>query len=135
MITDELVLLAKHDNELMAVLAHEIGHVVNRHALRRLLQDSTTALIIASITGDVTSVTALSATLPTMLIEAKYSRDFEREADQFALRQLRENDIEPRYFADILLRLQAQHPDAGDVFGYLSSHPATQERVKSFRPQ
>jgi len=33
--------------------------------------------IIASVTGDVTSITALSAALPTMLLEAQYSRAFE----------------------------------------------------------
>lgn len=132
-LTDELVLLAEHENELVAILAHEIGHVVHRHALRRLLQDSATVLIVASITGDVTSITALSATLPTLLIEAKYSRDFEREADQFALAYLRESDIKPKHFADILLRLEKERSGGSETFDYLSSHPATKERVGAFQ--
>ena len=77
-VTDELVLLAEHEEELIAVLAHEIGHVMNRHTLRRLLQNSAAALVIASLTGDVTSLTALSAGMPTLLLETKYSRAFEQ---------------------------------------------------------
>ena len=80
-LTDELVLLAEHPHEISSVLAHEVGHIQHRHALRSLLQNSAVVLLIASVTGDVTSITALSATLPTMLLEAQYSRAFETEAD------------------------------------------------------
>lgn len=132
-LTDELVQLAEHQNELVAVLVHEFGHVVHRHALRRLLQNSAVVLIIVSITGDVASLTSLSAALPTMLAEAKYSRDFEREADQFALRYLREHNIRLGYFADILLRLERDRPSGSGVHDYLASHPATTERVKLFQ--
>ncbi len=132
-ITDELVRLSKHRNELVAVLAHELGHVVHRHALRRLLQDSATVLIIAAITGDATSITSLSATVPTVLVETKYSRDFEREADKFALGYLQENGISPRTFADILLRLGQGRAGDRDIPDFLSSHPGTRERIKAFQ--
>lgn len=132
-ITDELVQLAENDNEILAVMAHEVGHVVHRHQLRRLLQDSITVLIIASIVGDVASLASLSAALPTLMIEAKYSRDFEREADQFALRYLRDNNIRSHHFADILLRMEQQRPSLGLGGGYLSSHPATKERAELFQ--
>jgi Zn-dependent protease with chaperone function len=132
-VTDELVGLAENDNEILAVLAHEVGHVVHRHQLRRLLQDSVTILIIASIAGDVTSLTSLSATLPALIIETKYSRDFEREADQFTLRYLRDNNIRLHHFADILLRLEKERPSSGLGGDYLASHPATKERARLFR--
>jgi hypothetical protein len=38
--TDEMVRLARHYDELVAVLAHEIGHVKERHAMRRMVQSS-----------------------------------------------------------------------------------------------
>jgi Zn-dependent protease with chaperone function len=109
-VTDELVTLARNDNEIIAVLAHEIGHVVHRHALRRLLQDSTVVLVIAAVTGDIASITSLAATIPVVLVEAKYSRDFEREADDYSLQYLRTNDISPRHFADILQRMEQSAP-------------------------
>jgi Zn-dependent protease with chaperone function len=130
-VTDELVALAHNDNEIAAVLAHEIGHVVHRHALRRMLQDSAVVLVIASVTGDVSSVSSLAATVPTLLVEAKYSRAFEREADGFALDYLRAHDIPPRYFADILRRLERQRRGGG-VHDFLATHPTTEERVQLF---
>jgi Zn-dependent protease with chaperone function len=132
-ITDELVTLARHDDELVAVLAHEIGHVVHRHALRRVLQDSTVVLIIAAVTGDVASITSLAATIPTVLVEAKYSRNFEREADEYALQHLRAHNIAPHYFADILLRMENTRPSRGDIPDYLATHPATEERILLFK--
>mgnify|MGYP001184902121 CR=1 FL=1 len=132
-VTDSLVSLAKNQNELIGVLAHEIGHVQYRHALRTLLQNSAAALLMASLTGDITSLTALSAALPTLLVEAKYSRAFETEADRFALQYLRDHDIQPAYFADMLGRLEEAATHQGEVHSYLASHPVTSERIRMFR--
>lgn len=62
-VTDELVALAASDQEILAVLAHELGHIEARHAVRSALQNSITPVLVATVTGDLTSVTALSATL------------------------------------------------------------------------
>jgi Zn-dependent protease with chaperone function len=131
-VTDELVKLARDDEELVAVLAHELGHVQHRHALRHVLQNATAALVIAAITGDITSSSALAAALPTLLIQAKYTRAFEREADQFALDSLRRLRIAPHRFADILLRLQQVYGGDDRSTGYLDTHPATAERIRAF---
>jgi Zn-dependent protease with chaperone function len=130
-VTDDLVKLAQHDDELVAVLAHELGHVQHRHALRHVLQNATAALVIAAVTGDITSSTALAAALPTLLVQAKYTRAFEREADQFALDSLRRLRIPPHRFADILLRLQQAHGGDDASLGYLDTHPATAERIRA----
>jgi Zn-dependent protease with chaperone function len=132
-VTDELVLLARHQNELIGILAHEIGHVQYRHALRTLMQNSAVALLMASLTGDITSLTALSAALPTLLVEAKYSRAFEIEADRFAIQYLREHHIQPAYFADMLVRLEESADRQSEVHNYLASHPVTSERIRMFR--
>lgn len=135
-LTDELVALARHDDEIAAVLAHEIGHVRGRHALRHLLQNSAAGVIVASLTGDLTSATSLAATLPTVLVDSKYSRDMEREADAVARRWLDSRDLPRHRFSDILLRLEASHASRdGETLSipeYLSTHPDTRERVESF---
>ena len=131
-ITDKLVQLAKHDNELIAILAHEIGHVIHRHTLRHVLQNSVVGLMIASVMGDIFSLSSLSATLPTLLIETKYSREFETEADYFALNYLKSKNISTNYMVKILLRLQREQDNTKEVPTYLSSHPATSQRIKLF---
>jgi len=124
--TDELVQLAQNDDEVLAVLAHEIGHIRHRHSLRGVLQSSTVALTVASLTGDLTSLTSLSATLPTLLVELKYSRAFELEADDYAIDMLRDIDIAPETLGDILIRLTADMPELPP---YFKSHPSSLERA------
>jgi Zn-dependent protease with chaperone function len=131
-VTDALVQLAENDEELLAVLAHEIGHVIHRHALRSVMQNSAVALLLAFAVGDVVSVTSLAAALPTMLVGAKFSRDFEREADRFALEFLRARHI-PTYHATVILqRLEAAAGRTPDGLDYLSSHPGIEERAELF---
>jgi predicted Zn-dependent protease len=132
-VTDQLVELAETDDELVAVLAHEIGHLRQRHALRRLLQDSATVLLIAVVTGDLTSIASLATALPAILLQAKYSRDFEREADDFAIEYMRDHGIPAEAFGAILLRMDQRRGPAADMPDYLSTHPATRERAERSR--
>jgi Zn-dependent protease with chaperone function len=131
-ITDQLVMLARNDREIAAVLAHEIGHLKGRHALRQLMQNSATALLVATVTGDITS---FSAALPTLLIDAKFSRDFEMEADDNAVAYLKQEGIPVRVYADLLTRLGEDRRFAGrqkeSRFGEVfSDHPAIRDRVR-----
>lgn len=130
--TDALVRLAENDDELLAVLAHEIGHVVHRHALRSVMQNSAVALLVAFALGDVVSATSLAAALPTMLVGAKFSRDFEREADLYALQFLRARHIPTYHATAILERLEARTGRRSEGLDYLSSHPGIEERAKLF---
>lgn len=130
--TDQMVKLAENDEQLVAILAHEMGHVKHRHGLRTVLQNSSLVLMISWMIGDVSSLSALSAALPAQLMEAKYSRVFESEADRFARRYLMDNQIPLHHFSDILTRLEAESPSEGSSTTFLSSHPATDKRIKSF---
>ena len=132
-VTDELVLLAQNQNELIGVLAHEICHIKHRHALRTLLQNSAIALIVASVAGDLSSHTDLSSALPKLLVEAGYSRDFEMEADQFSLQYMLEHGIPPANFANILLRMEERTKHKSHKHNYLATHPMTSKRIRMFR--
>lgn len=133
-VTDELVALAETDEEIFAVLAHEIGHVEHRHALRMALESSAVALFAMAYLGDATQISALAAALPSIYATPHFSREHELEADRFALDYMRRADLDPTAFASILERLTEN--TGGDQSGallYLSSHPATSERVVQFR--
>ncbi len=143
---DGLVDLTKNDNEILAVLAHERGHIERRHAMRMVLESSVAGLALAWYVGDVSS---LLATAPAIIVQAKYSRDMEREADEYAERTLLANGLAPCLLASILEKLETSHlakieadgkqpaADAGKnniAMDYLSSHPATQERIDLLCP-
>jgi Zn-dependent protease with chaperone function len=127
--TDELVKSAHHEQEVLGVLAHELGHVRHRHSMRHLLESSAIALVIAGVTGDVASATSFAAAAPALLLNAKFSREFEHEADRYAIDLMRKGGLDPRYLARILDRLEQEHGGKrGTIPTFLSSHPATDER-------
>jgi Zn-dependent protease with chaperone function len=130
--TDELVRLSDHDEELLAILAHEFGHVEHRHSLRMIFQNSAVALVIASVTGDIFSITATAATVPTILIQTKFSREFEIEADEFSRDYLHRHGIPLERFANILRRLHDKGSAQPETPGFLSTHPLLKERLHMF---
>lgn len=137
--TDELVALAEDDFELLAIMGHEVGHLQQRHLLRRFIQDSMVTVLIVMITGDVSSASAVIFTIPALLLELSYSREFETEADDFAYQFLVDNKIEIRHFANIMLRLvnddtekNSEHNSPSKNQSYFSSHPDTEKRIEKF---
>ncbi|MET0964331.1 MAG: M48 family metallopeptidase [Noviherbaspirillum sp.] len=127
-LTDELVRLLTDDSEaLMGVLAHELGHLERRHLLRRIVHGAATGAAAMALFGD---ASGLVATLPALLLDLKYSRDAEFEADDYAAALMKASGLDPGRLA---LALQRLGGDEQHTAAYLSSHPATAERVERLR--
>ncbi len=130
-VTDHLIELADKDEELQAVFAHELGHVHYHHPIKAWLQNSVSALLIAAVIGDVSSITANVAALPTLLLQNRYSRTFEVQADDFATQLLQTRGISPCRLGEILHKLEASMKDkSDDALDFLSTHPATDKRIE-----
>jgi len=104
--TDQLVTLARNDHAVLGVLSHELGHVQRRHSLRRMLQALGVGAVINLLVGDVSSVLAAA---PTFLLDQKYSRDFEREADRYAIEMMRANRLPLAPMADLFEKMALAH--------------------------
>lgn len=128
-VSDELVRLTKIDEEIAAVLAHEIGHARHRHGLQGVLRNSAALIVVSTVTGDLSTLTTFAGTLPFLLLQRGYSREFEIEADNYALELMRQANIDLRHFGSILKKLEDARPDEGNDFTYLSTHPSTTERI------
>lgn len=128
-ITDELVALADKDDEITAVLAHELGHVKLRHALRQTLQGTISGLIIVAITGDISSI---AAGLPALMVNMSYTRELETEADTYALQSLNTACISTKSFSTILSKLSQSHGEGVNLPEMISSHPDTKSRLIPF---
>lgn len=126
--TDELVHLAENDRELIGIMAHELAHVQQQHGLRNVYQSTGIFLLISILLGDVTSMTSAAASLPTLLIESGYSRQFETAADTFAGRYMIQRGWGTKPLRNILQRISGEHGKKWPTF--LATHPGTQERLR-----
>ena len=125
-VSDELVLLTANDDELAALLAHEIGHVENRHGLQSILRNDSALLTSTLCTGDFSAIASASALLPTLLLKNGYAPEFEREADAYATSLLRDAHINPHAFDSFVQRLEKIYPANSRTFTYLGTHPSHQ---------
>ncbi len=131
-ITDQMIETAKSEAEVLAILAHELGHAERRHSIRQVVQGSFVALVSTTITADAASLSAAVTGLPVILAQTKYSRDFEREADEFAFDLLKRNHISTKSFARIMERLDKDN-ESKNRLSFLSTHPVTSDRIKRAR--
>lgn len=130
---DDLVKLAANDDEVLGVVAHELGHVAHRHGLRLLIQSSVVSFVVGMYLGDLSSVAAGAG---AALLESRYSREFEREADDYAAQTLIAAGLGTEPLASLLERLdklQRETPGAVGIGDLFSSHPETAERVARLR--
>jgi Zn-dependent protease with chaperone function len=150
-LTDSLVELADSQDEIDAVLLHEVGHVVHRHGMQSVLHSSFLTVAIILVSGDVTVVENMAVALPVFLLENHYSREDEAEADRFAFETMLRMEIDPAHFGRILTKIsgreeegsgagsanrtagEASQTDEGEpdsLMRYLSTHPETEERIR-----
>ncbi|HEY3665102.1 MAG TPA: M48 family metallopeptidase [Polyangiaceae bacterium] len=133
-VTDQLVSLMSSDEEVMAVLAHELGHAHYRHVLRQTIKSSGTAVLAGVLGGDASSVAGgLSSAF--VLLGTKFSREFETQADAYATEMLQKNQLSPALFGDALAALVKDEDRRGAHEGYsfLSDHPGTADRIARAR--
>lgn len=130
LLTDELVKLADNDEQIRAVLAHEIGHVEHQHGLRMVIQNAGVLFITTVLLGDISSVYTLSGALPTLLANNAYSRQFESEADRYAAEYLIATGRSTEPLQQMLLMLEAEH-ESIPLEDILSSHPSIRKRVEA----
>ncbi|MET0208012.1 MAG: M48 family metallopeptidase, partial [Burkholderiaceae bacterium] len=128
-VTDEMA-QALSDDQIMAVLAHEAGHVLHRHAMRRLIEG---VGLIAVAQVALNDYSGLASTSLATLQSLRYSRDAEREADGDAHRMITRESLPADTLAGVWRTLERRpHASAGtDVPVWLSTHPGPEERIES----
>jgi predicted Zn-dependent protease len=137
-----LILAAQYEDELAAVIAHELAHVTQRH-LARAYENTTemslpmTAAIIAAIIlgsqpgmGQLSEATLMGATAGTLQKQINFTRSNEQEADRIGSQTLARAgyaaDAMQRFFTRLLQNNQYQE-DASLEF--LRTHPLTIKRI------
>ncbi|PYG03515.1 peptidase M48-like protein [Thioalkalivibrio sp. ALE21] len=138
-ITRGMARLAQTEDELAAILAHEIAHVQERHGLQAIRSSRVTAaLTSAALTGaqlagddDLRELTdifedSIDDITRTLFVNG-YSREFEREADDGAVAILERTGYRPEALSRVLERMDDEWDPQGP--GFARTHPSPSSRI------
>jgi Zn-dependent protease with chaperone function len=117
-----LIAKSEHPDELAGVIAHELGHVANRDGLRSMIQAAGVSVLFGMVLGDFFGGGAL-VTATKGVLNSRYSRSVESQADRFAVDVMRALGADPRRLGTILLRIAG-----GDGGGIFVDHPGAKDR-------
>lgn len=123
------------DNELLAVIGHEIGHVANndsRDAMRAAYQKEALIDGVSSQSATITSVTdSQLGKIGSALIDSKHSRKQETEADLFSYNFMKKNgyNINAEESAFRILAKMSEGTEASFIDQMMSSHPDSKKRA------
>ena len=112
----------KTPEEFIGVIAHELGHVAHRDAMRQLIESAGLSAVIGVVIAAL-----LTATVP----RRGYSREAEAGADAFALELMLKLKRNPAALGDALKHISEDTPGFDGALAWLSTHPATSSRIEA----
>ena len=144
MVNKGLIKAAKTEDELAAVLAHEVAHTVRGHAIGSIkkarmagvykeMLNNTVQLDEAQL-GNLTKAFegAMDDMIDSMVVKG-YSRDTEFEADRVGLKIMADAGYDPRAFIRLLETLESQ--GGGGKGGFSATHPSAKDRIKKLESE
>ena len=134
-INSGLILKAQSPEEIAGVIAHEIAHVTKQHGVKQLVQTIGIYLLMQTLLGDIEGIMAIMMQNSGMLLNLKFSREFELEADDAGYASLKKAGINPQGMISFFRKLEENEKSIigennGDLLSLISTHPATAERVE-----
>lgn len=128
-----LIHQAEHADEVLGVIAHELAHVIERHAIQQVASSLGATVLLQAVFRDVGGTLDAVTTNSGQLLAMRFSRAHETEADDKGYELLLDAGIDPRGLARLLERIQAvekAHVGTSDGGSYYSSHPLTRDRIQ-----
>ena len=127
-VTDQLVQLLQDEEQVIAILAHELAHAQHLHVEQKLWRVAGTGLVLLLLIGDAGTLIEELATLGYGIAELKNTREHEAEADNTAVALMIKADKDPSALAAAMQsfkRLCGAFCDSG----WLSTHPGLDDRI------
>jgi beta-barrel assembly-enhancing protease len=145
--TRQLLQEAETPDEVVGVLAHEIGHVAHLHPESQMVRLAGLQILISAVSNGGSGEWA--GNIAALAAIFRYSRDAEREADEYARSTMAAASIDPtglKHFFERVLKQEkgisssTQTPSATEpttlerIGSIFSTHPGTEERLKDIQP-
>ncbi len=133
-ISTGLILQASSCAEIGGVMGHELSHVILRHSVKQIEDQFAVSEIADFFLGDSLAGDA-ATTIYAFLSNTQFSQEHEAEADEYGLQVAHNAGYNPYGLADFFQRLLDLEKASGGVQipTFLSSHPATEDRVAAVK--
>lgn len=122
------------DDEVLAVMGHEIGHVKLKHSFKQMRKQLLTNAAFTTAAASSGAVGTLTNTelggLGYTFVNSSFSKKDELSADAYAVTFLSSIGKDPIAMKNAIMRLQEKHGSGG---GFLSSHPSNPKRLKKIQ--
>lgn len=122
-----LITACKKQEALQGVLGHEIAHIEKNHVMKKLSKEVGLSVLLSAASSGKGG--AIVREIFKTLSSTAYDRALEKEADMTSVKYMLKADIDPSPMADFMYEL-AQKQDVPDGFGWISTHPDSEERAK-----
>jgi Zn-dependent protease with chaperone function len=132
LLTDDLFNLMGSNQEHLvdAIVAHELGHMKQRHVARRLVSQQLLTEIVLKMNGQSGQTTQIAGLANGLFLAPHFSRQHEAQADEFAFDLMRHSGQSPKYFAIAMNKLQFwQSKNQLQQGTFTNSHPISEERI------
>ncbi|HEV2609273.1 MAG TPA: M48 family metallopeptidase [Noviherbaspirillum sp.] len=113
--------------ELAGVLAHEVAHVEQRHALKNLVKNAGFGILLSVAFGDLSGSTI--AAWSGYLTQMKFSRDAEMDADRDGVKRMVAAGIDPHAMLSFFSKMAEKEGKGASAMSVLATHPSSQERM------
>ena len=120
----------KSDDELAGVIAHEVGHVTAKHAVKRMQASYGYSLlqVLSVASGSANAAYGASALFASVFLA--HARGDEFQADKLGVKYLKAAGYDPRAMIQVLERLEQEHEkNPSQPVSYFRTHPYINERI------
>jgi predicted Zn-dependent protease len=132
LVTTGLMEMTDRPEELLAVIAHEVAHLTQKHHLRKMISAGGPFLIVQTFLGGRGGSLGMVTGVSALMVMQGFSQEYEQEADEVGWEHLLKANIDPRGMIGVFRKFGDYEKAHGalDVPQAFSSHPALQKRIR-----